>query len=92
MEERKVMFKNVGLFLKEKREKRGLSQTEVAEVLNVKSQFISNWEHGRSSPPLKYLRLVMKIYGIPEDEMLGFMLAEQEKMLRSMLKINRRRG
>lgn len=91
MDERKQMFLNVGLFLKARREARDLTQTEVADILKVKSQFVSNWEHGRSMPPLRLLKVVMKLYNIPDDELVGFVMAEQEKFLRKQLKITKKR-
>lgn len=86
------MFVRIGLFLKEKRLERGLSQVDVAEVLKVNSQFVSNWERGLSGPPLKTLRTLTRLYEIPEQEVLDVMLEAQEEYLRAELKITRRRG
>lgn len=89
---KKKMFENIGQFLREKREARGLSQTEVADALSVKPQFISNWERGMSSPPLRLLRIVMKMYGIPDQELVDFMLKEQEDFLRNQLGMRKKRA
>lgn len=89
---KKKMFENIGSFLREKREERGLSQTEVAEALGVKPQFVSNWERGMSSPPLRLLRLVMKIYGIPDQQLVDFMLKQQEDFLRQQLGLKKKRA
>lgn len=89
---KKKMFENIGSFLREKREERGLSQTEVAEALGVKPQFVSNWERGMSSPPLRLLRLVMKIYGIPDQQLVDFMLKQQEEFLRQQLGLKKKRA
>lgn len=85
MKYRKQSFLKMGAFLREKREERGLSQTEVAEVLSVKPQFVSNWERGMSAPPLRLLRVVRKMYGIPDQELLGFMMnVKREEIAKSL--------
>lgn len=89
---KKKMFENIGVFLRDRREARGLSQTEVAEVLNVKPQFVSNWERGMSAPPLRLLRVVMKMYGIPDQELIDFMMKEQEDFLRNQLGLRKKRA
>lgn len=89
---KKKMFENIGSFLREKREERGLSQTEVAEALGMKPQFVSNWERGMSSPPLRLLRLVMKIYGIPDQQLVDFVLKQQEDFLRQQLGLKKKRA
>lgn len=89
---KKKMFEQIGHFLRDKRESRGISQTEVAEVLGVKPQFVSNWERGMSSPPLRLLKVVTRMYGIPDQELLDFMLAEQENFLRQELGLKKKRA
>lgn len=57
---------SLGYILKERREKLGISQAEVAEKLKYSSpQFISNWERGLSSPPVTVLRSIAQIYKLP---------------------------
>lgn len=89
---KKKMFTNIGHFLKEKREAKGLSQTEVAETLGVKPQFISNWERGMSAPPLRLLRVVVKLYGIPDQALIDFLLKQQEDFLRQQLGLKKKRA
>lgn len=62
-------------FLKEKRTASGLSQIEVAEKLGYStSQFVSNWERGVASPPIKTLRRLATMYKIPVDEIYNLIL------------------
>lgn len=57
------MYTNMGQELKRLRVKAGLKQKEVAARLGYSSpQFISNWERGVSSPPVKVLKQLAGIY------------------------------
>ena len=61
---------NFGIYLRKLREKQKLSQGEVATAMGYKSpQFISNWERGLSSPPLKALVKLADIYDIPKEKL-----------------------
>ena len=46
------MEKQLSLRLREVREEKGFSQTEVAHHLNISRQAVSNWEKGKSSPDI----------------------------------------
>ncbi len=57
-------------FLKEKRENVGLSQKQVADKLGYTTpQFVSNWERGVSSPPLKTLKKIGDLYDVSADDL-----------------------
>ena len=67
-----VMVEDIKLarFLRSSREAAGLTQTEVAEKLGYgSSQFISNWERARSTPPMNTLRTLAKMYKINMDDL-----------------------
>lgn len=56
--------------LKASREKKGLSQTDVANRLNITRQSISKWENGKGYPDLDNLVLLSEVYEISIDELL----------------------
>lgn len=57
-------------FLKEKRENAGLSQKQVSDKLGYTTpQFVSNWERGVSSPPLKTLKKIGELYHVSADDL-----------------------
>lgn len=60
-----------GLRLKSLREKRGLSQNEVAERLGVTGATISGYEANIQSPPIENLKKLALIYGVSTDFLLG---------------------
>lgn len=53
------------------RKKHGYSQQEVADMLSVTRQTISNWECGQGSPTLDKALLLAKIYKISLDDLAG---------------------
>ena len=54
----------------ELRKKRGLSQEQLGEKLNVTRQTISNWELGETSPNPEQLKLISKELNVSIDELL----------------------
>ena len=52
------------------REVKGLSQDELAEVLDVSRQTISNWETGRVKPDIGKIVLLCEKFGLSMDEFL----------------------
>jgi transcriptional regulator with XRE-family HTH domain len=58
----------VGEKLRKAREKRGLTQRQVAELVGVSQPAIQRWEAGDGSPRPKKLRKVAEVYGLrPQD-------------------------
>jgi len=45
----------IGAQIRQKRQKSGLTQPELAQKLGVRVETIQNWESGRTIPPLAYL-------------------------------------
>ena len=54
----------IGYMLGEARKSKGLTLKEVAGVLGVGIQFISNIEHGRAPLPAKYVLAISSILGL----------------------------
>ncbi len=62
--------KLLGEALKELRTKKGLMQTEVAELLGIKSQTYNGYENGRTEPNLETLVRLSFLFDCPLDVML----------------------
>ncbi|XFA98664.1 helix-turn-helix domain-containing protein [Candidatus Izemoplasma sp. B36] len=61
---------NIGLYLKELRTKKGLTQRELAKEIGLTHQAISRWENGKSIPDVDVLRILAKFYDVSVDEIL----------------------
>ena len=62
---------NLGEKIYELRKKRGLSQEQLGEKINVTRQTISNWELGETSPNPEQLKLISQELNISIDELLN---------------------
>ncbi len=60
--------KKIGLFLKELRKEKSITQEELAEKLNVSNRTISRWETGNNMPDISLLVELSELYhvSIPE--------------------------
>jgi len=64
------MYSEIGKELKRLRIKAGLKQKDVAKELGYSSpQFISNWERGISSPPVKIIKELANLYKTSPDKL-----------------------
>lgn len=45
----------------------GKTQPEWAEILDVSTTTVCNWESGKSEPPLSKIRIISDVSGIPMD-------------------------
>lgn len=63
--------------LYELRKKRGLSQEEAANKLNVTRQTFSKWENGDSTPDMEKLVAISDLFGISMDELV---LGKEQKL------------
>ncbi len=71
------MGKIVGQFIRDMREKRNLSQGDVAKLLSLKTaQSISNIERGVSPLPRAKIKKLSEILGIPKSELMSVALRE----------------
>ncbi|MCD7083662.1 helix-turn-helix domain-containing protein [Limosilactobacillus fastidiosus] len=61
---------NFGTQLRERREKLGLTQTDIANRLFVTRQTISNWEQGKIYPDFNMLVKISDEYKISVDSLL----------------------
>lgn len=61
----------LGQKLKEIRKRFGLSQEQLAEIMNVSRQAITKWENEGGSPDISNLQELSKIFGITVDYLLN---------------------
>lgn len=79
-------YEDVGEYLQKARQKCGLSQREVADTLGYSSaQFISNFERGIAVPPLKKLRVLVKMYKLSVPELMDKILGAEKRLMEAAL-------
>lgn len=62
--------KMIGEHIKELRQEMGLTQSELAEILSVRFQAVSNWERGITSPDIENLLKIAEYFKVTVDEIL----------------------
>lgn len=62
--------KQIGLFLKELRKQKGLTQEQLAEMLGVSDRSVSRWENGNNMPDLSILVELADYYEIDIREII----------------------
>ena len=65
---------NIGEVIKNKRQKRNITQAELAELLNVTPQAVSRWEMGISYPDIAMVPKISEALWVTADELLGIMV------------------
>lgn len=68
----------IGARIRKYREKKGLSQTELAQMLNIKNSRVSNWEQGLNRPDADILAKLCYLLDVPPSELLGVQLMDGE--------------
>lgn len=64
-------MQTIGKRLAEIRKSKKLKQMELAEMLNVSQQVISNIERGVTAPDIEQLKKIADIYNISLDQLVG---------------------
>lgn len=64
------MNNHIGLKIKELREQRQMTQTELAQKLNVSKSVISAYEKGIRTPSFKVIKVMSEVFDIPESHLL----------------------
>lgn len=62
---------NIGSIIKELRQKKKMSQEELAEYLSVSTQAVSRWETSVSYPDITLLPLIANVFNVTVDYLLG---------------------
>jgi transcriptional regulator with XRE-family HTH domain len=65
------MAYEIKIRLKELRKEKGITQKQLAELMNKSVTGLASWEQGLSEPSINDLRKLCKIYGISADYLLG---------------------
>ncbi len=72
---------NIGAVIKEKRQKKDLTQEQLAEYLNVSVSAVSQWESGKTTPDFSLLIPLANFFDVSLDELLGRTPGEKEKAI-----------
>lgn len=68
---------NIGEVIKSKRQKKNLTQAELAELLKVTPQAVSRWEMGISYPDIAMVPKISEVLRVSADELLGIRLSNE---------------
>ena len=63
--------KKIGVFLKELRKEKELTQEQLAEIVQVSNRTVSRWENGNNMPDLDILIELSDFYEVELREILG---------------------
>lgn len=69
----------IGDVIKCRRQKKNMTQAELAEKLNITPQAVSRWEMGVSYPDIAMIPLLSKELGVSADELLGIVPSYQKR-------------
>ena len=70
------------LFLtKNLRNKKGLTQAELAHLCGVHQTAVSQWEKGRTDPDRESLKFLSEIFGVPVDTIMGLTSGENKVII-----------
>ena len=74
--------RDIGKFIYKCRTEKGLTQAQLAEILNVSDKSISRWENGKTMPDLSLYEPLCKALDIQISELLyGKKMNEKEKLI-----------
>ena len=69
--------KSIGSFICQLRKEKGMTQTALAQKLNISNRTVSKWEHGDGFPDITILPELADILGVSVDELLKGEKSEQ---------------
>lgn len=58
------ILKKVGKKIKEAREKKGIKQTDLAQMLECAQSALHYWENGKKAPSILYIKKIEKVLGV----------------------------
>jgi len=65
-----MSVENIGITILKLRKKRGITQAELANKLNISDKTVSKWENGQSYPDILLLPQIASIFGVTIDKLL----------------------
>lgn len=71
--------KEIGRFICSLRKDMGMTQSALAEQLNISNRTVSKWETGEGMPDISLLPALAKALGVSVDELLAGKKAEVKK-------------
>lgn len=75
-------YEEVGSYLRNARLAKKLTQNRVARQLGYSSaQFISNFERGIALPPVKKLKVLIKLYDLPPTDVIDIINLAERRIL-----------
>ncbi|WII73570.1 helix-turn-helix transcriptional regulator [Bdellovibrio sp. 22V] len=85
----RLFKKELGIYLKKKREHVGLSRRDLGLILGYSgSQYVHNWESGIALPPIMKIKILAKHLNVPAEEV--FSRVEQIVVLEAAESLRRR--
>ncbi len=63
--------KQIGVFLKELRKEKGMTQEQLAEQLNVSGRTVSRWETGNNMPDISLLVEISELFDVSISEIIN---------------------
>lgn len=79
------MEMNIGANIKKLRTAKGLTQEQLAELLNVSSAAVSKWEVKNTYPDITMLFPLAHIFGVSLDELMGYDEAKMKEEIDGLL-------
>lgn len=80
------MENSFGMFLKQKRQEKGLTQKELAKLLIISESAISKWEKDVAHPDITLLPQLSKILGVTEHELITASIDKETREEKSQAK------
>ncbi len=78
--------KEMGEMIRSLREKKGMTQLEMAEVLNLSDRTISKWETGRGYPDITFIEKIASLFSVSVSELLSGAEVSNRNISGNMLK------
>lgn len=75
----------LGENIKKKRTEQGITQEQLAEVLEVSPQAVSRWENQAAYPDIELLPVIAGYFDVTVDELLGVDIERKEEEIRKIL-------